>query len=164
MYTCRKTYGHEQGLSCTFRQHRAKSHCAQLHGYALSFSFEFGCRELDNNGWVVDFGSLKPLKEWLGRCHDHVTVMAEDDPALPVFEGLADLKYLNLHVVPRVGCEAFARTAAERADALVDEMTKGRAHCISCTVAEHGGNSATYHMDRKEFVGMDPVVAARVLW
>lgn len=145
MYTNRKTYGHEQGLSATFRQHRAKSHCAQLHGYALSFSFEFGCRETDDRGWVLDFGSLKPLKAWLATMFDHVTVMAEDDPALPDFEALADKKYLNLNVVPRTGCESFAHMAWERANELAHELTQGRAWCLSCTVAEHGGNSATYH-------------------
>lgn len=144
MFTCRKVYGHDLGLSATFRQHRAKSHCAQIHGYALSFSFEFGCRELDGNGWVVDFGSLKPLKEWLARCFDHVTVVAEDDPALPELEALADKRIINLNVVPRTGCEAFAKLAWQRADSLVDELTQGRAYCVSCTVAEHGGNSATY--------------------
>ena len=31
-----KTYGHEEGLSCCFRQWRAThSHCRLLHGYAL---------------------------------------------------------------------------------------------------------------------------------
>ena len=37
-----KTYGHEEGLSCCFRQWRAThSHCRLLHGYALSFRLTF---------------------------------------------------------------------------------------------------------------------------
>lgn len=143
-YNCEKTYGHEQGLSCVFRQWRAKSHCAQLHGYALSFKFKFQASALDDNGWVMDFGALKPLKEWLGRCFDHTTVVAEDDPAMAHFETLADAKVINLHVVPRTGCEAFARAAFEWADTYVREKTNGRVTVRSCTVAEHAGNSATY--------------------
>ena len=41
-YFSTKTYGHERGLSCAFRQPLAlHSHCSLLHGYALSFSFKF---------------------------------------------------------------------------------------------------------------------------
>ena len=51
-----KTYGHEMGFSCAFRQHRADSHCRLVHGYALAFHFEFEATELDVRNWVVDFG------------------------------------------------------------------------------------------------------------
>ena len=62
-YYSTKTYGHEEGLSCMFRQPLAThSHCSLLHGYALSFSFKFGCNHLDDKNWVVDFGDLKDLK------------------------------------------------------------------------------------------------------
>ena len=62
-YYSTKTYGHEEGLSCMFRQPLAThSHCSLLHGYALSFSFKFGCDGLDDKNWVVDFGNLKELK------------------------------------------------------------------------------------------------------
>ena len=65
-YYSTKTYGHEEGLSCMFRQPLAThSHCSLLHGYALSFSFKFGCENLDDKNWVVDFGDLKELKAWL---------------------------------------------------------------------------------------------------
>ena len=65
-YYSTKTYGHEEGLSCMFRQPLAThSHCSLLHGYALSFSFKFGCNHLDDKNWVVDFGDLKDLKAWL---------------------------------------------------------------------------------------------------
>jgi 6-pyruvoyltetrahydropterin/6-carboxytetrahydropterin synthase len=143
-FRCTKTYSHDLGLTTVFRQHRAKSHCSKLHGYALGFTFEFGCHNLDENEWVVDFGSLKPLKEWLSRMFDHTMVVAEDDPERPTFEMIADRGLVVLHVVPRVGCEAFAKAAWERSDAIVDEITNGRAWCTSCKVSEHGANSATY--------------------
>ena len=49
--------------SCAFRQPRAKSHCRFIHGYRLVAKFWFSCNELDENNWVVDFGSLKGLKD-----------------------------------------------------------------------------------------------------
>jgi 6-pyruvoyltetrahydropterin/6-carboxytetrahydropterin synthase len=67
-----KHYGHNIGLSAVFRQPKADhSHCHLLHGYSLAFTFTFGCDELDNKNWVVDFGGLKPLKAWLEDQFDH---------------------------------------------------------------------------------------------
>ena len=74
MYQSGKTYGHEVGFSCAFRQHKAQSHCKFLHGYALSFKFIFEADELDARNWVVDFGSLKSLKGWLENTFDHKTI------------------------------------------------------------------------------------------
>ena len=71
-YYSTKTYGHNIGLACVFRQPNADhSHCHLLHGYSLAFKFTFGCKELDNKNWAVDFGGLKPLKAWLEDHFDH---------------------------------------------------------------------------------------------
>ena len=79
-YYSTKTYGHEEGLSCAFRQPLAThSHCSLLHGYALSFSFKFGCEQLDDKNWVVDFGGLKELKAWLKDNFDHKITVSKDD-------------------------------------------------------------------------------------
>ena len=53
-----------------YRQWRAQSHCNLIHGYAMSFHFEFEADTLDARNWVTDFGGLKPLKEKLdaGAC------------------------------------------------------------------------------------------------
>lgn len=146
MFTCKKRYGHDLGLSCVFRQWRAESHCAQIHGYALAFTFEFGCTDTDHNGWVVDFGSLKPLKEWLAYNFDHTLVAAKDDPELETLYALEEKGLINLRVFPRVGCEALAKLAYDYAMTLVQGLTEGRAYVLSCTVAEHGANSAKYSL------------------
>ncbi len=63
---------YDTGLACVFRQPNADhSHCHLLHGYSLAFKFTFGCKELDNKNWAVDFGGLKPLKAWLEDQLDH---------------------------------------------------------------------------------------------
>jgi 6-pyruvoyltetrahydropterin/6-carboxytetrahydropterin synthase len=144
VHTSIKSYPHELGLSCVFRQWRAESHCNTLHGYPLAFTFEFGCTKLDANGWVLDFGSLKPLKEWLTYNFDHTLLVAEDDPHLDVYYQLERLGLATLRVFPRVGCEAVAQMAYEAAQKLVRDLTDGRAFVLSCTVAEHGANSAKY--------------------
>ena len=147
MYRCTKTYGHELGLSCVFRQHKAKSHCKFIHGYALGFRFVFACNELDENGWVVDFGSLKPLKEWLQDTFDHKLLVAAGDPVLDdvdVVEYLCGNNLAHVILVERTGCEAFAKLAYDCAQNLVGPLTNGRAHVVSCECMEHGANSATY--------------------
>ena len=79
-YQSTKSYGHEMGFSCCFRQWRADSHCRLLHGYALAFKFIFESKTLDVRNWVVDFGGLKPLKAMLQDTFDHTLLVAEDDP------------------------------------------------------------------------------------
>ena len=46
-----------------YRQWRADSHCNLIHGYAMSFHFEFEADTLDARNWVTDFGGLRPLKD-----------------------------------------------------------------------------------------------------
>lgn len=146
MYQVTKTYGHELGLSACFRQWRAKSHCAQLHGYALSFKLTFQATELDENGWVIDFGSLKPIKEYLSNTFDHKLLVAYDDPDKERFVALhhADLAdVLVLHA--GVGCEAFAALVFDFVSSWLGFIKASpRVQLLSVEVAEHAGNSAIY--------------------
>ena len=143
-YFSTKTYGHNIGLSACFRQPNAHSHCKFLHGYSLQFKFKFGCDELDERNWVVDFGGLKPLKAWLENTFDHKVVLDKEDPHMDAFvelqsKGLAELTLLN-----GVGVEKFAEHAFNFANNLVKEMTNNRCYVVSCECAEHGANSAIY--------------------
>ena len=140
-----KTYGHEEGLSCCFRQWRAThSHCRLLHGYALSFRLTFASAELDERNWCFDFGGLKPIKAWLHEMFDHTLLVAADDPELPAFRRLAEHGLAALRVLPAVGCEATARHAFEYIARFVDEETDGRVWLDEVEVREHNGNSASY--------------------
>jgi len=140
IYKSTKTYGHDLGLSCCFRQWRADhSHCSYLHGYSLKFKFEFS-GELDSNNWVVDFGGLNELKQKLKTYFDHKTVVAIDDPHLDFFKEGERLGVLDLIIIDTVGCEAFARLAWELANDLIRPDVK----CLSAEVREHDANSAIY--------------------
>lgn len=145
MYASTKLYGHEIGLSCCFRQHRAESHCRFLHGYALAFKFTFVAKELDERGWVVDFGSLKSLKGILEDAFDHKLLVAEDDPDLNTLLRLGDKGLAQVVVLPRVGCEAFAEMVFKVAEQwLTDAGYAPRVALASVEVKEHGANSAIY--------------------
>lgn len=145
-YYSTKTYGHERGLSAAFRQPRAThSHCSLLHGYALSFSFEFKANRLDDKNWVVDFGGLKELKDWLEDNFDHKTAVDATDPQVGLFIQMEEAGMIELRVFDDgVGCEKFAYYAWRAADVIVRDMTDGRCICTQCEVREHGANSAIY--------------------
>lgn len=145
MYTVTKTYGHDRGLSCCYRQPKATSHCHLIHGYALAFEFCFQALELDHRNWVIDFGGLKPLEEWLKKEFDHTCLVAFDDPSVSVFNDLMFKGLIELRIMNKVGCEAFAQRAFEVASDIVVRIEPGgRITVKSCKVSEHGANSATY--------------------
>jgi 6-pyruvoyltetrahydropterin/6-carboxytetrahydropterin synthase len=140
-----KTYGHNEGLSCTFRQWQAHhSHCRFLHGYALAFRFSFATATLDGRGWCVDFGGLKPLRAWLHETFDHTMLVAEDDPALAELKALEAAGVLRLRVLSTVGCEAFAALAHAWAAGFVERESQGRVWLESVEVSEHDGNTAAF--------------------
>lgn len=145
LYRSTKTYGHEIGLSACFRQWKAESHCRLLHGYALAIRFEFASRELDVRNWVVDFGSLKPLKSILETTFDHTLLVAEDDPLRAAFEVLQGRGACRVVIVPGTGCERFAEMIYEVTEQwLKDAGYSPRCWLVSVEVREHGANSAIF--------------------
>ncbi|CAA2136993.1 hypothetical protein MBLL_00439 (plasmid) [Methylobacterium bullatum] len=98
---------------------------------------------MDARNWVMDFGSLKPVREWLEQTFDHKTLVAADDPLLLQIRAMEELGLLALVVLPRVSCEAFA----EHIFTWVSDwlMTKGlspRIRLAEVHVREHGANAA----------------------
>lgn len=147
-YYSTKRYGHELGLSACFRQWRAKSHCNQLHGYALAFTFTFGCSELDENGWVLDFGALKPVKQWLEETFDHKLLVARDDPHHSILNNYVGGVLADVITVRATGAEAFAELAHDYVSSWLAFGEHGpRVYCKSVEVSEHGANSAIYEVE-----------------
>lgn len=140
-----KTYGHEIGLSCCFRQWRAESHCQYLHGYALSVRVEFEAEELDVRNWVVDFGSLKGFKTMLEETFDHKLLVAEDDPMRQTLLQLQTYGLAKIVVLPGVGCERFAEYIFGAAETWLESNGYApRCKVVLVEVKEHGSNSAIY--------------------
>ena len=80
-----KTY---TNLPCAHRRWQHDGACAHVHGYSRSFHLVFRCRERTANGFVMDFGKLKPVKAWLEDHFDHTLLLDSDDPLLPQFRAL----------------------------------------------------------------------------
>jgi len=147
-YYSTKHYGHNIGLSAVFRQPNADhSHCHLLHGYSLAFTFKFGCDELDNKNWAVDFGGLKQIKAWLEDMFDHKVAVDINDPYLDKLKELEALDLAELRMFDGVGAEKFAYHAFQFADKLIREKTNNRCWVHSVECAEHGANSAIYQRE-----------------
>lgn len=152
MWMSTKTFGHDLGISACFRQPKAThSHCSKLHGYALAFTFTFGCLHLDDKNWAVDFGGLKDLKARLVDTFDHKTCVDAKDPELDWFMEAAKRGVIDLTVFERgVGCERFAQYAFEFAEGILkeafpaDASGKRRVFTVQVECREHGSNSAIY--------------------
>lgn len=144
-YQSTKQFGHDLCLSCCFRQWRAESHCNQLHGYAIAIRLVFEAEELDVRNWVVDFGSLKSLKQMFVDTFDHKLLVAEDDPDKDDICALAGMGIADVIVVPAVGCEKFAEYVFGATEVwLQSNGYTPRVKLVSAEVKEHGANSAIY--------------------
>src|SRR5262245_57035465 len=109
MWEVRKTYGHNLGFSCTFRQWKATSHCKFMHGYSLKFVVVFQGESLDHRNWLVDFGGLKPVKLFMEQTFDHKTLVAHDDPEQDKFFELHKAGVIDMISVQATGAEACAK-------------------------------------------------------
>jgi 6-pyruvoyltetrahydropterin/6-carboxytetrahydropterin synthase len=130
--------------SCAFRQWGANhSHCQYLHGYQLKAKFYFA-GTLDFRNWIVDFGGLKPLKEVLTNQFDHTLCVAKDDPLLPFFKTLHDVKGCQLRIMDAVGIEKTAEWCYKTANDFIKLETSSRCWVEKVEVYEHENNTAIY--------------------
>ena len=101
-FSCSKSF---EDFPCSHRQWRHEGHCRFVHGYSRSFTFWFIAKEVDLNGFVVDFSRLKPLEKRLKEQFDHTFLVNKDDHLLNYWKELHDLESLNLRIMDNVGME-----------------------------------------------------------
>lgn len=146
MITCTKQYS---DIPFAHRQHNHDGHCAMIHGHNWGFEFEFGSMERDENGFVIDFGKLKWLKQWLNDKFDHALVLNDSDPWLEDLIGFLDredgTQFADITVLPDASCEGLALYLLEVVGSMVSEQTNGRVWVYRVTVYEDSKNSATAH-------------------
>ena len=141
------------GFSTVFRQHKAEdTHCKFLHGYGISFKVYFE-GDLDFRNWVWDFGGMKRAKtkidgmspnQWMDYMFDHTVILAEDDPKLPEFEKLHEMKVIQLRVIEATGAEKFAEYVFRKIRNFVESETDFRVTVTKVKFMEHGKNAAYY--------------------
>ena len=152
-YISTKTYN--QIGPVAYRQWKADSHCNLIHGYALSFHFEFECDTLDARNWCMDFGGLKPLRGLLEDWFDHTLLVAQDDPMREHLLNLGKLKLAKITEVEKTGCEGIAAFLYEYINTifLTNYGEKDRVWCSKVEVRETDANMAMRvgHREDNEF-------------
>ena len=136
-----KTY---RNLPCAHRRWRHDGHCALIHGYSREFHLVFRCTERTENGFVMDFGRLKPVKAFLEAHYDHTLLVDADDPLLPQFRELEEQGACRLVVYEDVGMEGSARFVYDWVSNWLVEATEGRVELVSVECRENDKNSAIY--------------------
>jgi len=144
MYSCQKTY---TDIPFAHRQHRHPGHCSQIHGHNWSITFTFTCKELDRCGFVVDFGMLRPVKQWIDENLDHACVFNRGDPLLDEILAINDScaeRVFKPYVVEQCSCEGMAKHLFNVVSEMICEISSGRASIAEVEVIEDSRNRASY--------------------
>ncbi len=155
-YISTKTY--HQIAPVAYRQWRADSHCNLIHGYALSFHFEFECDDLDVRNWAFDFGGLRPLKDFIEEHFDHCLLLAQDDPHYADIKKLGELGIAKITEVEKTGCEGIADFLYEYVNTIFlpscGKAESERIWCSKVEVRETDSNMAMRvgHRSDNEFI------------
>lgn len=146
MFTCSKTYC---DIPFAHRAPKHDGHCRLIHGHNWSITIVFAAEERDANGFVVDFGKLKELREALMTTFDHALVLNNDDPLKDdIKQFLQAFSIDNIVLIPDCSCEGLAKFVFHLADAYARSETKERAHVREVMVKEDSKNTATYVQDQ----------------
>ncbi|MFI3290299.1 MAG: 6-carboxytetrahydropterin synthase [Opitutales bacterium] len=143
MITCTKLY---DSIPFAHRQHLHDGHCAYIHGHNWGISITFGCKNTDENDFVVDFGKLKFIKEWIVENLDHACVLAESDPLREEIYNSVACAY-KPYVVESCSCEGLAKHLFDIFDKMVREYSNDRAFVAQISISEDEKNTACYSKD-----------------
>jgi len=135
-------------ISVGHRQWRDDGHCAWVHGYGRYIQFTFE-GDLDERQWVMDFGDLKDIKQWLEEQWDHRVMIASDDPQLAKLKEMHDLNIMNINVMDvdkgwGPGIEASCKFVYDHVQPIITQKTNGRVKITKVEIWEHERNSAVY--------------------
>lgn len=153
MFTSTKTFS---GYPCAHRQPAHTGNCALVHGYSRSFHFVFGSHQRDLCGFVVDFGDLKWLRDFLEAKFDHTLLLCYNDPLLDLFREIEAKGGAKIVVPPEgrgVGMEDTAEWVGMCVDKELRQRTRGRCWVVSLEARENEKNSAVWHNDDAGFHG-----------
>jgi 6-pyruvoyltetrahydropterin/6-carboxytetrahydropterin synthase len=136
------------GYPCAHRQWKDKGNCAFIHGYSRSFHLTFQ-GELDEHGWVKDFGSFGSFKQFLDWNFDHTLLLAPDDPIIHMMQMLEKNGACKL-ILPPYGpsMEGCARWVLEEFNSCY-RTTADQIHnvqLIRVEVRENEKNSGVYEV------------------
>ncbi len=141
MITCSKIY---RDIPLSHRQPKHPGRCSRIHGHGWSITLTFASSELDKNGFVVDFGELHYLSDWIDEYLDHGCVVCVTDHKIEKLRNLADEGLLKIIEVNQASCEGIAEFLFSTFDKMVRKHTDNRAWIQKIHLEEDSKNSATF--------------------
>ena len=134
MITCTKTY---RDIPLSHRQpfHEVEG-APGLHGHSWAITLTFEAKEMDDNGFVIDFGDLHFLKDWIDENLDHSTALKENDPMLNECEKLENQGLLKKYLVESASCEGIAQFLYHTFQPMIEQKTNGRVRIQSLHLEE----------------------------
>ncbi|PTX91850.1 6-carboxytetrahydropterin synthase [Verrucomicrobia bacterium LW23] len=144
MITCSKYYG---DIPFAHRQHLHPGPCSRIHGHNWAIKITFACSHFDNNGFVVDFGNLKYIKEYFDEHLDHACIFSNHDPLAHSIISSSPKGIFKPYWVDNASCEGIAQHLYLKISELV-EANEGNRVWI---------NELELHEDEKNSVRLTPV-------
>lgn len=119
--------------------------CASWHGYDRSVIATFA-GEIDNMGWIVPFGELKPVKQFLEYYFDHTALIPANDPRkddIIKFNNTQTPLMFQIRVLPYgVSMEMSALFIWTQLNPYIYKITDGRCYVEKVECIEHDSNAA----------------------
>ena len=141
MITCSKSY---RDIPLSHRQPLHGGKCSRLHGHSWAITLTFEAKELDDNGFVIDFGDLHFIKDWIDLNLDHATALKKSDPMREECEKLEEMGLLKILWLGSASCEGIAKFLYHIFQPMIEEKTQGRVRLQSLHREEDSKNSATF--------------------
>lgn len=124
--------------------------CASWHGYDRSVKMTFA-GEVDEMGWIVPFGGLKWVKQFVEYYFDHTAVIPANDPRVDEILAMNDRMnppMFKARVLPYgVSMEMSSLFVWEQVNPYIYELTGGRCYLEKVECIEHDSNSAFVEVD-----------------
>jgi 6-pyruvoyltetrahydropterin/6-carboxytetrahydropterin synthase len=145
MYTCSKIY---YDIPFAHRQHLHKGHCSLIHGHNWTIRLTFGCHELDEHGFVIDFGGLRFIKNWIDENLDHACVFAAEDMV-----GRELIKQrpevFKVYIVDNCSAEGLASHLFDVFEKMVDKESGGRVFLHEIELREDSKNAVQFQRGKQ---------------
>lgn len=137
MFTCTKSY---KDIPFAHRQHYHTGHCSLIHGHNWSITIDFISYELDECGFVIDFGKLRYIDDWINNNLDHSCVLNINDPEVKNIPS----NIVKLYLVENCSCEGLAKHLFGIFNKLVMINTNNRVSIKRITIQENSKNWVCY--------------------
>tara|TARA_R110002012_G_scaffold36900_1_gene103921 strand:+ start:1433 stop:1873 length:441 start_codon:yes stop_codon:yes gene_type:complete len=138
MITCSKIY---REIPFAHRQHLHDGQCSKIHGHNWDIKLTFGCKKLDETGFVVDFGKLKYIKKYIQDKLDHACVLSWNDP---LFYEIVTVDVYKVYTVEHASCEGIAKHLLFEFADLLKKAEGPRAWIYEIEIFEDSKNSVKY--------------------